>query len=318
MSGKAVGKGQLWRQLKREKMLHIFALLGVAYLLVFNYVPMAGIVMAFKNYTITQGFWGIFTSEWVGFKHFIAFFNDFQFWQLIRNTVALSLLKLLFSFPMPILFAIMLNEVRHSWFKRSIQTISYLPHFISWVIVSGIAINFLGTNNGVINDMLLSLGWISEPIAFLTSAKNFWPVAVVLDVWKDMGWWTIVFLAAITGIDPSLYEAADMDGATRLKKIWHITLPCIQGTVAVVLILSLGNLFGGGLSGSNFEQAYLLGNPSNKETSEIIQTYVFTTGLQNARYAYATAVGLIQSVISLILIFASNSVSKKLSGSSLF
>lgn len=308
--------GKLIKVLKRQKMLHLFVLLGITFLFIFNYIPMAGVVMAFKDYSITMGFSGIFTSEWAGFKHFSAFVNDFQFWQLIRNTLVLSVLKLLFVFPMPIVFAIMLNEVRHDKFKRAIQTVSYLPHFISWVIVSGFAISFLGTDMGVINDALALIGL--QRVPFLTSANTFWPVAVVLDVWKDMGWWTIIFLAAITGIDQTLYEAADMDGATRFQKIGHITLPGIQGTVAVVLILALGNLFGGGLSNSNFEQSYLLGNPTNMDTAEIIQTYVFRVGLANGRYAYATAVGLVQSAISLVLIFTSNFLSKKFSGSSLF
>ena len=218
---------------------------------------------------------------------------------------------------MPILFAIMLNEVRNKPFKRFAQTVSYLPHFISWVIIAGLAINFF-SSDGVINTLLGGAGLIDQPIPFLTSSDNYWPMAVFLDVWKDMGWWAIIFLAAITGIDPTLYEAADLDGAGRLRKIWNITLPSIKGTVTVVLILSLGNLFGGGLSGSNFEQSYLLGNTMNFERSEILQTHVFKTGMVNSRFAYATAVGLIQSVISLILIFASNAVSKKVSDSSLF
>lgn len=311
-------RGGVWVRFRKQRLLQCFALAGILYLLVFSYLPMAGILMAFKDYNISMGIGGIFTSGWAGFKHFQAFFSDINFGMLMRNTIALSVLKLIFAFPLPILFAIQLNEVRSDKFKRTVQTVSYLPHFISWVIVSGLAISFLSNDRGAVNNLLQATGLIKEPIPFLTSAGYFWPVAVFLDIWKDMGWWTIIFLAAITGIDPSLYEAADIDGASRLKKIMNITLPSIMGTVTVVLILALGNLFGGGLSGSNFEQSYLLGNATNHANSEIIQTYVLKIGLSKGRYAYATAVGLMQSAISLALIFASNAASKKISNSSLF
>lgn len=311
-------RGGVWVRFRKQRLLQCFALAGILYLLVFSYLPMTGIIMAFKDYNISMGIGGIFTSSWAGFKHFQAFFNDINFGMLMRNTIALSILKLIFAFPLPILFAIQLNEVRSGKFKRAVQTVSYLPHFISWVIVSGLAISFLSNDRGAVNNLLQATGLIREPVPFLTSAGYFWPVAVFLDVWKDMGWWTIIFLAAITGIDPSLYEAADIDGASRLKKIRNITLPGIMGTVTVVLILALGNLFGGGLSGSNFEQSYLLGNAANHANSEIIQTYVLKIGLSKGRYAYATAVGLMQSAISLALIFASNAASKKISNSSLF
>jgi len=311
-------RSKVWYVFRKQKVPQTFAIMGIIYLLIFSYLPMTGLVMAFKNYNISMGLRGIFTSDWVGLKHFHAFVMDINFWTILRNTVGLSLLKLVFAFPMPIIFAIMLNEIKIDKIKRCVQTISYLPHFISWVIVSGLAINFLATDNGVINQLLISLGFIDKGIPFLTSSGYFWPIAVILDVWKDMGWWTIIFLAAITGIDLSLYEAADIDGASRLSKIWNITLPGIRGTIAVVLILALGNLFGGGLSGSNFEQSYLLGNAMNIDRSEIIQTYIFKVGLSKGRYSYATAIGLIQSTISLLLIYISNFVSKKISDTSLF
>lgn len=312
-------KVSVWKKFKKQCFIQGFVISGMLFLLVFKYIPMVGIIMGFKDYTITMGVKGIFTSEWVGLKHFNEFFSDYNFWPLVRNTTMLSVLKLIFTFPMPILFAIMLNEVKSGKFKRFVQTASYLPHFVSWVIVSGLVVNFLSTDRGSVNNILMSTGIIKERIEFLSDPDYFWGLAVVTDIWKDMGWWAIIFLAAITGIDPCLYEAADIDGASRLKKIWHITLPGIKGTITVVLILAIGNLFGGGLSGSNFEQAFLLGNPMNSEKSEIIQTYVFEIGLSKGRYAYATAVGLIQSVISLILIFLSNFSLKKLSdGSSLF
>lgn len=305
------------RLFKKQLPLQIFVLVGIVYLMIFNFIPMFGIIMGFKDYDIVMGVKGIFTSEWVGLKYFKEFVSDYNFPSLIKNTVGISLLKLIFTFPLPILFAIMLSEIRCVRFKKLVQTCSYLPHFISWVIISGISFQFL-SSSGIINTLFMQLGLIDKPIGFLTDASKYWGFAVFSDVWKEMGWWTIVFLAAIVGVSQDLFEAAQIDGAGRLQRIWHITLPCIKPTIVVVLILALGNLFGGGLSGSNFEQSYLMGNSMNKESSQIIQTYVFQVGLAQGRYAYATAVGLIQSVISLILIFSSNFFSKKVSGTGLF
>jgi putative aldouronate transport system permease protein len=302
---------------RKQWLLQLFALGGMGYLLVFHYIPMAGIVMAFKNYSIQMGVAGIFTSPWAGLRYFGEFFGSIHVSVILRNTVALSVLKLVFAFPVPILFALLLNETRSPRLKKFAQTVSYLPHFISWVIVAGLAYSFF-SSSGVINQLLLTLGLVKTPVEFLTKSTNYWPMAVFLDVWKDMGWWAILFLAAITGVDPALYEAAGLDGATRWQKIWHVTLPAIRGTIAVVLILALGNLFGGGLSGSNFEQSYFLGNTMNFEHSEILQTHVFRTGMVNSRFAYATAVGLIQSAVSLALIFASNFAAKKVSDTGLF
>lgn len=297
--------------------LQIFALSGIAYLVVFNILPMFGLVMGFKNYTISSGIKGIFTSQWVGLKYFKEFFNDYQFPTLLKNTIGISLLKLVFTFPLPIIFAIMLSQMPTGRFKKLTQTASYLPHFISWVIISGISYQFL-SSTGIINSLLLKLGWISKPIGFLTDADKYWGLATVLDMWKETGWWAIVFLAAIMGINQEMYESAMLDGASRLQRDWYITLPSIKSTIVTVLILAIGNLFGGGLSGSNFEQSYLLGNSMNSRASSIIQTYVYTVGLANGRYSYATAVGLIQSVVSLVFVLVSNAVSKKIAGSGLF
>lgn len=305
------------RELKKQGMIQLFVISGMIYLVIFNLIPMFGLIMGFKDYKITDGISGIFTSEWVGFDYFTEFVTDYKFGRLVRNTVALSVLKLIFTFPLPILFAIMLNEIKRARFKKLVQTCSYLPHFISWVIISSLAFQFL-SRDGVINTLLEKAHLIETPVGFLTDKDLFWGLAVFLDVWKEMGWWTIIFLAAIVGINQDYYEAAQIDGASRIQRIRYITLPCIKGTIVVVLIMTMGNLFGGGLSGSNFEQCYLLGNSVNADTSEIIQTYVFDVGLAQGRYAYATAVGMIQSVISLGLIFASNFAAKRLSGTSLF
>jgi len=315
---KPMRQPSLWKRFKKQRSLHVFVWIGLLFLLIFSYTPMFGILMAFKNYTITQGIKGIFTSEWVGFKYFAEFYNDYKFGDIIRNTLVLSFLKVIFTFPLPILLAVMLSEVKNMAFKRVVQTASYLPHFISWVVVLGLTFTFLSANAGLVNRLLLGWGWIDEPIPFLTSPNYFWGLAVGTAMWKEAGWWAIIFLAAIAGINPTLYEAAQIDGAGRLARIWHITLPGIRGTVVVVLILTVGSILGGGLVGSNFDQAFLMGNAGNNDTSEIVQTYAFKVGLAQGRYSYAAAIDLVQSIISVILIFTSNYIAKKVSGTSLF
>lgn len=307
-----------WRRFKSQIVLQIFAWMGVLFLLIFCFIPMFGIIISFKDYKLTQGILGFFTSKWVGFKWFEEFYHDIVFWPVIRNTVVMSVLKLIFTFPVPIIFALAVNEVRISPIKRTVQTISYLPHFISWVVVSGMLFSFLNQQNGLLNQALLAFGAIDEPISFLSGEQYFLPIVVISDIWKEMGWWAIIFLAAITSVDLSLYEAAKVDGAGRLKQIWHITLPSIKGTIVIVLIMSIGNLFGGGISGSNFDQAYMLGNVANNGVSEIIQTYTLKMGLSQGRFSYATAIGLVQSLISLFLVTVSNWISNRLTGTGLF
>lgn len=314
----AIRQTPSWKRFKKQRSSHVFVWIGLLFLLVFSYTPMFGILMAFKDYSIVTGIRGIFTSEWAGFRYFIEFYNDYKFYDIVRNTLVLSFMKVIFTFPVPILFAIMLNEVKHMAFKRIVQTVSYLPHFISWVVVLGLAFTFFSSNVGLINQVLLSWGWIDKPLAILTDPSYFWGLAVGSAMWKEAGWWAIIFLAAIAGINSVLYEAAQIDGAGRLSRIWHITLPSIKGTVVVVLILTIGSILGGGLVGSNFEQAFLMGNASNNDTSEIVQTYAFKVGLAQGRYSYAAAIDLVQSVISVILIFSSNYIAKRVTGSSLF
>ncbi len=279
---------------------------------------MFGIIIAFKNYSITKGIPGMFTSPWAGFEHFREFFTDYRFLNLLENTLAISLLKIIFSFSLPIILAIMLNEVRNAGFKKVVQTVSYLPHFISWVIIAGLTSAFFADTTGLVNTFLANFHLADKPVPFLTSPDYFWGLSVFTATWKETGWWSIIFLAAIAGIDPGLYEAAEMDGAGRLKRIWHITLPAIKSSIIVVLILTLGSLLGGGLIGANFEQSFLLGNSMNNARSEIIQTYAFKTGLVDGRFDYATAIDLMQSVISVILIFSSNYIAKKTTENSLF
>lgn len=309
------------RRFKSQGYLQLFAILGFIFLLVFAYGPMCGLLIAFKNYKANMGFAGFFTAPWAdnhGFYHFIQFFNDPNFNAVIKNTIGLSLLKLLFSFPIPILFALALNEMRGTRLKRVVQTVSYLPHFISWVIVYGLLFTFLNTTNGAVNEALMKLGFISKPIEFLSGAEYYWPMAVISDIWKELGWWSIIFLAAITGIDPSQYESAKVDGASRMQCMRHITLPSIKGTIMVVLILSIGSLMAGGMGGSNFDQSYLLGNAINYSKSVTLPYYTYQMGLTKFRFSYATAIGLFQSVISLCLVFTANGVSRKVTGHGFF
>lgn len=296
----------------------MIALAGMVILFLFSYMPLFGIVIAFKNYSINMGLEGIFTSEWVGFRWFKEFFSFYRFGEILKNTLILSILKLIFTFPAPILLALLLNEMRCRKFKRLVQTVSYLPNFISWVLMYTIANAFLNTNTGIVNQLLVSLGLTDEPVPFLTSPDYFYGVSVFMAMWKNSGYWAIIFLAAISGIDPQLYEAAEIDGAGRLSRIWHITMPGIKASVVTVLILSIGGLLGGGMGGSNFDQAYIFGNTFNNSTSEILQTYAFKTGLSNGRFAYATAVDIFQSAISVILILISNWGAKKVTGEGIF
>lgn len=301
------------KEFKKQLPSHAFVWVGLLFLLLFSLIPMAGIIIAFKDYDIKTGFGGIFTTPWAGFKHFSAFISHRKFGVLVRNTVVISVLKLLFSFPLPITFAIMITEMRGHRYKRLVQTASYLPHFISWTIVAGIIHSFFSTSTGMLNELLMNIGLIRQPIPLMTDPDLYYAMAVVSDIWKEMGWSAIIYLAAIAGIDPSLYESAQIDGAGRLKRIWHITLPSIKGTISVLLILAIGSLFS-----ANFDQAMLLGNNLNISRSEIIEVFVYRSGLSQGRYSFATAAGLFQSVISFVLVIAANNISRKLSGVSLF
>ncbi len=308
-----------WLRFRSQGLLQVFAIMGFLYLVVFCYIPMFGLQIAFKDYKPAMGLAGFFTAPITGnagFYHFKTFFNDPDFGVIMRNTILLSLMKLAFSFPVPILFALAINEMRGTRVKRVVQTVSYLPHFISWVIVYGLVFTFLNTSNGVVNEVLHNLGIAKKE--FLTGTEYYWPIAVITDVWKEMGWWSIIFLAAITGIDPSQYESAKVDGASRMRCIWNITLPNIKGTIVVVLILSIGALMSGGMGGSNFDQSYLFGNTVNYSRSITLPYYIYKMGLTKFRFSYATAVGLFQSVISLSLVLISNSLSRRTTGHGFF
>lgn len=309
----ALARRDAMRQFKKQLPSHVFVWVGLVFLLLFSLIPMTGIVIAFKDYDIKTGFMGMFTAPGAGLKHFVDFMTHRKFGILVRNTVLISVLKLIFSFPLPIVFAIMITEMRGRKYKRLVQTASYLPHFISWTIVAGIIHSFFSPSTGMLNELLLNMGIIKHPIPLMTNPDLYYTMAVVSDIWKEMGWSAIIYLAAIAGIDPSMYESAQIDGAGRLKRIWHITLPGIRGTISILLILAIGSLFS-----ANFDQAMLLGNNLNISRSEIIEVFVYRSGLSQGRYSFATAAGLFQSVISFVLVLTANSVSKKLSGASLF
>ncbi len=306
-------KNQKLRTFKKQLPLHGFVLAGLIFLLLFSLIPMVGVIIAFEDYDIKAGFAGIFTSPFVGLKHFKAFLTDRKFPILMRNTLCISVLKLILSFPLPIIFAIMISEMGGKVYKRVVQTVSYLPHFFSWIIVSGILFTFFSTNTGLINEILMKLGVVDKPIPILMDPKYYYGLAVFSEIWKETGWGAIIYLAAIAGISPTLYESARIDGAGRMQCIRHITLPSIKGTVAILLILAIGGLFG-----SNFDQAMLLGNTMNLSRSEILEVFIYKIGLGQGRYSFAAAAGLFQSVISFILVLSANAVSKKVSGSSLF
>lgn len=292
-----------------QKYLQLMVLPGIIWMLVFNYIPMGGIVIAFKKFKITKS---IGEAPWVGFRYFEEFFTDTNFGDIMTNTIGISLLKLVIGFPLPIIFALLLNEIRGMKFKKLSQTISYLPHFLSWVVLGGILTTWLA-KDGVINDFLVSIGVLGEPVSFLGKPKYFWGLALISDSWKELGWSAIIYLAAIAGVDQQLYEAATVDGATKIQKIRYITLPSITGTIAIMLILQVSSLLN-----SNFDQIMILKNQINVSRSQVIDTYVYQMGMRNGKYSYATAVGLYKSVIALFLLLISNKTCKKLLGRSLY
>ena len=302
------------RLLQRQWQLQVFVWLGILFLCIFSFAPLFGIIIAFKDYSIRSGVEGIFANTWNNFSHFREFFTNYRFAELLRNTICLSILKLTTTFVAAVLMAVLISEVRNRTLKRLYQTISYLPHFISWALVYTIAYNMFSENMGVVNVVLKKIGILDSSVPFMTGPEYFYGFAVFLSIWKTTGWSAIVFLAAISGIDPGLYEAAAVDGANRLKRIWHITLPSILPSVVTVLVINIGSLLGGGMGGSNFELSYLFGNASNASAADIIQTYSFTMGLSKGRFAFATAVDLCQSVISILLVLSSNWIAKKASG----
>ncbi|WP_282943092.1 ABC transporter permease subunit [Paenibacillus sp. RC67] len=291
-----------WKYLKRDKYLYLLLLPILVYYLLFKYAPMFGEIIAFKNYRFADGIWG---SKWVGLKHFERLFTSPDFFNVLKNTLLLNVYSIVFAFPVPIILAILLNEVRLEWFKRTIQNLLYIPHFISWVVLGGIVIALLSPSTGIVNTVIKLFG--IEPVYFM--ASNFWwPIVFILSgIWQSAGWGTILYLAAMAGIDPQLYEAAKIDGASKMRRIWHVTLPGIRSTIAILLILRVGQMMDVG-----FEHIFILQNKAVYEVSSVISTYVYNVGLIGSQYSYTTALGLFQSVIGLILVVSVNKIIKAL------
>ncbi|WP_163580639.1 ABC transporter permease [Gracilibacillus saliphilus] len=290
--------------------LQMMVIPGLVFIFIFNYIPMYGVLMAFQNYDIFEGMVG---STWVGLEHFKMFFSDPRFLEIMRNTFVISGLKILICFPAPIMLALMLNEVKNMAFKRTVQTITYLPHFLSWVIVAGFAMSILSTDNGSLNIALEKIGLIDEPISFLAIPEYFWTIIVSTNLWKSIGFASIVYIAAIAGVDPQLYEAAALDGASRFKQIFLITIPSIMPIIVIFFILEVGNLLNAG-----FEDLLILGDSAIlRSVSDVIDTYVYRVGIGSGRYSYATAIGLFKAIISVGLLTLANYIARR-NGNSLW
>lgn len=300
---------RFWTTFMSNKYLYMMSLPFVIWVFIFSYYPLWGWTMAFQKYRPGKTF---NEQTWVGLDNFRMLFQDDTFYLVMRNTLAMSFMGIIAGFAVPIVFAIMLNEIRFMFFKRIAQTVSYLPHFVSWVVVAGIVTKMLSADNGAFNEFLMWLGIINEPIEFMAKGEWFWGIVTVSDIWKETGWNTIIYLAAIAGIGPELYEAAKVDGASRLRQIWHITLPGIRTTIIILLIMSIGHLISIG-----FEKQFLLGNNLVSDYSKVLDLYSLEYGLQMSRYSFGTAINIFNSVVSILLLFAANGLFKKITKESI-
>lgn len=298
----------LWRRIWAAKYLYLMFFPVLLYYIFMRYAPMAGLVIAFKNYNAFAGF---AKSPWVGFKYFSQFFNSIYCWRLIRNTLLINLYDLVFNFPASIVLALLLNEVRQPRFKKVTQTITYMPYFISSVVLASMVVQFLSPTGGLVNNIIESMG--GKRTYFMTQPESFRTIYTLMNLWKNIGWNSIIFLAAISGINGELYEACTVDGGGHLRRMWHITLPGILPTVVVLLIMRLGHMMDAG-----YETILLLQNNANLETSDVIGTYVYRRGILKNEYSYSTAVGIFQSVIGFVLVIASNWLSRRFSETSLW
>lgn len=297
-------KMSFWKKLFQQRYLILMSLPFVVWVIIFSYLPLGGWLMAFQNYKPNLG---ISHSDWVGLTHFKELLTEKRFYEIIRNTIVMGGMNIFFGTFFAILLAIMINEVKNRVFKRSIQTISYLPHFISWVIVSNIFYTVLSTQNGIVNNVLVGLGIINEPVNWVSKGNLFWIIVTIAQIWKEMGWNAIIYLAAITAIDPSLYEAGEVDGLGRLGKIRHITLPGITQTIVILMVLNIGNLF----NSTGFDPSYLMGNNMTLLYSDNLAVYTYRYGLQMSRFSMSAALGIFNSLVSLILLFTANKLSGK-------
>ena len=300
---------QVQRRIARKNLnLYLFLIPGILFIIIFRYMPMYGLITGFQDYNI---FTGILHSPWVGLKHFKTLFASPDFYKVLRNTLIISCGKILFTFPMSVLIAILLNEIGNHFCKKLFQTVLYLPHFLSWVIITGLVVTACSPSSGVINQMITSLG--GKPVSFLMDNSWFRTVVIGSEAWKEIGYSAIVFIAAITGINPELYEAAKVDGAGKIKQIIHITLPGMISIILLMFILKLG-----GVLNANTEQILLMYNPTVYKTGDVLGTYIYRTGVSQMNYSYATAIGLFESLVGLALVLAGNYTSKKATGRSIW
>ena len=309
-AGSHVRKNGFFQKLVKQRYLILLLLPMVVWVIVFAYIPLWGWYMAFVDYKVTLSF---FEQNFVGLKYFKELLTDKQFHNAFKNTIIMSSLGIsICGFIMPISFALLINEIKRMQFKKFVQTVSYLPHFVSWVVVSGIVIQVLSPESGVVNEILLKTGLIKQSINFLAMEKYFYGVITISELWKELGWNSIIFIAAIAGIDQEMYEAADVDGAGRLRKIWNITLPSIRPTILIILIISIG-----GLVSTGFEKQMLLSTPMTMDRAEVIDLYVLKYGIGLARFSFGTAVGIFKSVISVALMLTTNQLAKRFADESL-
>jgi putative aldouronate transport system permease protein len=297
-----------WKEIKRNWDLYLLILPVIVFFILFEYVPMYGLQIAFKQYFVTQGIWG---SPWIGFEHFNRFFDSFYFGRILLNTLSIGFFQIAAGFPIPILLALMIHEIERKKFQKWVQTILYAPHFLSTVIVVGLMMIFLSQENGLINHLLTWLGL--EKVAFLTHPGWFKSLYISSGVWQQMGWNSIIYLAALAGIDPHLHEAAQIDGAGRLRRIWHINLPGLRPTLIILLILNMGTVLGVG-----FEKIYLLQNSLNMQASDVIATHVYRSGILGAEYSFSAAVGLFNSIINFVMLVVVNAIARRVSETSLW
>lgn len=298
---RVVPQKTLWQYIISNKWLYILLIPGLLYLLIYNYLPMFGIVIAFQKFNMVQG---IFHSKFIGFDNFKLLFQEPRFYEVFANSVILSFYNLIFGFPMPIILAVLLNEIKQDIFKRFVQTVSYLPYFISWVVVSGMLLNYLSQSNGMVNFIIEKLG--GEKLPFLMDPKYFRGIMVIANMWKGAGWGSIIYLAAMSNLDQQVYEAALIDGANRFQRMRYITIPGIMSTIITVLILNMGSIMNNG-----FEQIFMLQNSLNLEVSEVFETYTYKQGLMLGNFGYSTAVGLFKSLVSFVLVMFTNFIARR-------
>jgi putative aldouronate transport system permease protein len=301
-------KSPTMKRIQKYWQLYLLLVPVIVYFIIFHYIPMYGVQIAFKNFQASKGILG---SSWVGFSHFERFFDSYYLWRLLSNTIGISVYELVVAFPIPIMLALMLNEVKNQLFKRFVQTITYAPHFLSTVVLVGILFLFLSPYGGMVNQFLGLFGL--QPISFMTEPSWFKSVYVFSGAWQQMGWSSIIYLAALSSVDPQLHEAAKVDGASRFQRIIHINIPCIMPTIMILLILNVGTIMGVG-----FEKVFLMQNTVNIESSEVISTYVYKTGIIGSQFSYSAAIGLFNSVVNFILLISVNQVARRMNQTSLW